>query len=89
MSGISVKDKTMFFFLFPTTDIVHAQCISVNEFVCQRCTEPGSLELFPFSLDGLFDHSLSGTMKTTLTTFDPIHQIDLLQFRVEPLQVPA
>lgn len=85
MSGISGKDNAEIFHHSQVTDT----SLSVYEFMCQRLTEPGSLKLFPLSLDGLFDDSLSGTMKTTLTTFDPVHQLNLLQFRAEPLQVPA
>lgn len=90
MSGISVEDRTVLVWFF-----THTECVSVNESISRgveesmRRTEPGSLELLPLSLHRLLDHSLSGTVETTLTTFDPIHQVDLLQFRVEPLQVPA
>lgn len=55
----------------PMTRCMHRAYLSTS--LCVRLTEPGSLVLFPLSLDGLFDDSLSGTMKTTLTTFDPVH----------------
>ncbi len=52
-------------------------------------TKSDALILCSFSLDGLFDDSLSGTMETPLPTFDPVHQLNLLEFRIKPLEVPA
>lgn len=75
--------------VFSTTELVHVQSTCVYKFTCQSLTESNSLILRSLSLDGLFDDSLSGAVKTTLPTFDPVRQLDLFQFRVKPLEVSA
>ena len=52
-------------------------------------TEPAALELHPLSLNGLLQDSLSRAMRPTLTTFDAVRQLDLLQFTVKAVQIPG
>lgn len=61
----------------------------VHVYIRWGLTESAALVLRPLSLDGLFDDGLSGAVETTLPTFDPVHQLNLLELRVEPLEVPA
>lgn len=51
-------------------------------------TKTDALELCPLSLDRLFDYSLSGAMETTLPTFDPIHELNLLDFGIKSVEIP-
>lgn len=65
-------------------------CVCVQYvFIRWGLTKSNALILCSLSFDSLFDDSLSGTMETALPTFDPVHQLDLLQFRVKPLEIPA
>lgn len=52
-------------------------------------TKSDAFILCSLSLNSLFDDSFSGSMETTLPTFDPIHQLNLFKFRIEPVEVPA
>lgn len=54
----------------------------------QRLTQPRAIKLRPLSLYALFDGRFSGAVETTLTTLDPVHQLDLLELRVESVEVP-
>lgn len=65
----------------------HVVCVCVCVFTGEL-TKPNALEQRPLPLDGLFDGSLSGAVETTLTTFDPVHQLDLLELRIESVKVP-
>lgn len=52
-------------------------------------TKSDAFILCSLSLNSLLDDSFSGSMETTLPTFDPIHQLNLFKFRVKPVEVPA
>lgn len=52
-------------------------------------TKSDAFILCSLSLNSLFDDSFSGSMETTLPTFDPIHQLNLFKFRIKPVEVPA
>lgn len=79
-------DKTLEYF---TTLAASVYRTYVHVFIRWGLTESAALVLRPLSLDGLFDDGLSGAVETTLPTFDPVHQLNLLKFGVEPLEVPA
>lgn len=71
------------------------QQINANMFIpsLNKCiivlTKSDAFILCSLSLNSLFDDSFSGSMKTTLPTFDAIHQLNLFKFRIKPVEVPA
>lgn len=56
--------------------------------ISRGLTQSVALILCSFSFDGLLDDILSGAMEATLPTFDPVHQLNLLEFRVKSVEVP-
>lgn len=73
---------------YPTLTLNMYTCAWIC-FLWRGLTKSYALILCLFTLDGLFDDSLSGTMETTLPTFDAIHQLNLFKFWIKPSQVPA
>lgn len=87
MSGISAIRQQRIGKLFSNTLNSCTHSICVHLYHGWGLTEPDALIQRSLSLDGLLDDSLSGAVETTLPTFDPVHQFNLLEFRIKPLEV--